>query len=366
MGPILLRDRSGHSQSLDPLSNQTRRWCACAWLLFADLEPYSRYCWQCDGRLIGVINKADGEMPSADELHTFRLLHPRVSVVFEEIHSPSLERYERLLSLPLSSKLAFLMALHPRLGAESPVRKLLEAEQPTQIARHIFSFLEFGGGLPLAAGHMYEVIRSVVLTHVQILQQWRASKKTEEHAKTISDSESGDGEDTTEKAPEDKNPSTSETTQEASKRRSKDESGSSPLWVFLRLPTDDIANTSRDGSVNTKLLKAVADLKKFPNGPRTGLVAKEQLLLTPYFPNHALLLLKYVAHRDASSSSSSKMTKKKVVSGLAPPSGSALPNERPPSSGSVPVPSFAPKFQISAEPAAAVAAASAPAAAAAA
>jgi len=331
-----------------------------------------------DGRLIGVFNEAEDERPSSEELRTFYKSHPGVSVVVEKIHSATLESYERLLSLPLSSKYAFLMALHERLGAKSPARTLLRAEQPTRIARHIFSFLDSGDAPDVRClvvchwppGTCIEDIRSVVLSHVHILQQWRASRKIDEQANTAADSESGDGEETAEKDAAEKSTGVTDTNLEGSKRRSKDEQESAPLWIFLRLPTDGLSSNSQDGCVNKKLLQAVANLKKLPSGPRTGLVAKEQLLLAPYFPNHALLLLKYFLHRDARSS---KTTKKSIPSppGLPFPSEGAPPDERPPSSGSVPVPSFAPKFAAPPEPpaipmAAAAAAAAATAAAAAA
>jgi len=58
-------------------------------------------------------------------------------------------------------------------------------------------------------------------------------------------------------------------------------------------------------------------------------MAKEQLLLTPYFPNHALVLLKYASHRDERHGAKISSTE-----------SSAPPQRQPPSYKTMPMPSF--------------------------
>lgn len=53
-----------------------------------------------------------------------------------------------------------------------------------------------------------------------------------------------------------------------------------------------------DADLNMKLMEVVDGMKHLEGGLRTGLLAKEQLLLTPHIPNRSLLLLKYASNRD--------------------------------------------------------------------
>jgi len=313
------------------------------------------------GRLIGVIDAHQEKRPTSEEFRKFFKYHPGVHVVTEDVQQASLERYERLLSLPLSSKYAFLMALHPRLGAESPAGKLSEAEDSKAIMRRIFSFVEGGDALAIKClvvchwppNTRVDVIRSVVLSHIDILQRWRASKKTEPGAKLELEKDCSDDEDAKDTDIADRTTSEPDAANAGSRKKdskskdSKGEQDSVPLWVFVDLPTHHVIINNPNPNMNHKLLEVVDDLKRLASGLRTGLLAKEQLLLTPYFPNHALLLLKYVAHRDACGGVPSKK-KMAAPPGLASGSAADSPSgpQRPPGIGALPMPSFATKFGV--------------------
>merc|ERR1712060_485238 len=112
--------------------------------------------------------------------------HPGASIIIDEIQVASFERYERLLSLPKASKYAFLGALHPRLGARSPARKLSEAREPSTLVKHIFDFLVCNDAANIqclvvrrgSPDAQIEVIRETVLSHIDMLQQWKATMET--------------------------------------------------------------------------------------------------------------------------------------------------------------------------------------------
>jgi len=277
------------------------------------------------GRLIGVIDVNQTKKPTSEELRKFFKYHPGVQVITEDVQQASFDRYERLLTLPTTSKIAFLMGLHPRLGAESPIAKLSEAENTSDLIKRIFSFVDAGDAPAIKClvvchwppSTRVDAIRSLVLSHIDILQRWRASKKTEDSAAgnaqaTTSVMEDESGEETKDTDIAEKTTSEPEGgggtgSRKASKtKETKSEQDSVPLWVFVDLPTDHVIINNPNPSMSQKLLEVVDDLKRLASGLRTGLLAKEQLLLTPYFPNHALLLLKYVAHRDAYGSAPSK------------------------------------------------------------
>lgn len=332
-----------------------------------------------EGRLIGIIDKTYGQRPSSEELRKFFKHHPRVSIVIEDVQTATRERYECFLGLPTSSSYAFLMGLHDRLGANSPVRRLKEADDTQAICKRIFSFLHSGEVPDIRClvvfhcppGTRVDVIRSIVLSHINMLQRWRATQKSEDKAdekvangnpqaaKAV-DSDSADGEDDAEKTT-----SATDTHHDSSgKKRSKDEQ-----WVFLDLPIDNLVINNANVNV---LVEVAEDMKRLKSGLSTGLSAKEQLLLTPFFPNHALLLLKYVAHRDAcskkavsrnvacppgftaldsahaASSASASASGMAPVSALATCSAPAAPGEEdhPPSANAMPVPSFGGKFKM--------------------
>jgi len=89
--------------------------------------------------------------------------------------------------------------------------------------------------------------------------------------------------------------------------------------VLLGLPINHIVTSSENPDTRKTLTEVVEVTKRLNNGSRTGLHAKEQLLLAPHFQNYALLLLKYVASRDESSPSCTKVkaTTKKATSSTA-------------------------------------------------
>merc|ERR1719195_1100655 len=92
-----------------------------------------------------------------------------------------------MLSLPLSSKRALFMGLHPRVGADSPLRTLLQAEEPRKIFRRIFDFLECSDLASikcLVFCHCPQQIhaggiRDVMLRHMDILRHWRTTPNVE-------------------------------------------------------------------------------------------------------------------------------------------------------------------------------------------
>ncbi|CAE8693955.1 unnamed protein product [Polarella glacialis] len=252
------------------------------------------------GHLVNVIciNDPSQTVPSDSQLVSFHRRHPNVSVISADVQAATLEKYELLLSVPDSSKYAFLMATHPRLGATSPARLL--TEDAPKLCKHIFDFLECG--YPALAKCLVvchwpadtavDVVREVVLTHIDIIQRWRPSKNI---ALLEEEPDSAGGIDSTETERD----TDRDGDKHSSKRsKNKEETGSVPQWVFLDMPTDNIRAGSPDANLNTKLIEVVDDMKRLTSGLRTGLLAKEQLLLSPYFPSHALLLLKYAMHWD--------------------------------------------------------------------
>mmetsp|Transcript_64640 Transcript_64640/g.151924 ORF Transcript_64640/g.151924 Transcript_64640/m.151924 type:complete len:605 (+) Transcript_64640:84-1898(+) len=223
------------------------------------------------GRIIGVLSPDPAKRPNADTIRRFLKRHPTTTLIFEDPEEATLERYERLLSLPQDSRYAFLMALHPRLGEKSPAR-LLKEDAPKLCGR-IFDFLVCntpahikslvlwpctGGDSKQGRDEDAEVfdkvprqVQDIVMNHTDILQRWRRPKK-----------------------PGDKKPSEGENSDSHER-----------IWVFLDICTD----TSSGGNLDMELVNELAKI---------GLLAKEQLALTPWFPNRALLLLQYALHRD--------------------------------------------------------------------
>ncbi|CAE8599872.1 unnamed protein product [Polarella glacialis] len=252
------------------------------------------------GHIVNVIciNDPSQTVPGDSQLVSFHRRHPNVSVISADVQAATLEKYELLLSVPDSSKYAFLMATHPRLGATSPARLL--TEDAPKLCKHIFDFLECGYPAITKclvvchwpADTAVDVVREVVLTHIDILQRWRPSKNIsllEEEPDSAGGIDSTEAERDTDRDGD----------KHSSKRsKNKEEVGSVPQWVFLDIPTDNIRAGSPDANLHTKLIEVVDDMKRFTSGLRTGLLAKEQLLLSPYFPSHALLLLKYAMHLD--------------------------------------------------------------------
>eukprot|EP00931_Biecheleriopsis_adriatica_P038054 TRINITY_DN21825_c0_g1_i2.p1 TRINITY_DN21825_c0_g1~~TRINITY_DN21825_c0_g1_i2.p1 ORF type:complete len:705 (-),score=113.73 TRINITY_DN21825_c0_g1_i2:48-2138(-) len=309
------------------------------------------------GRLIGVLRK---DMACPQELiQAFTQKHPNTTVVTEDIQSATLERYERMLSLPTSSRYAFLMALHPRLGAKSPARLL--HENPRRLCRIIFDFLECTDAAlvrSLVVWHWPEnqsqsdsqalldheaqvgEAREIVLNHIDILHRWRKPR----------DSIAG--------IPR---PKVSET--DGSEQKEK-------MWVFLDMCLGSAQEGDRDDDVKRKEnrnengvtfeddekcvtqvqelsedektardLKTVQGMKWLANGHRTGLVAKEQLDLAPWWPNHSLLLLKYDRYKDEPRKRVAKANMSKSEEGSAAEPGEH-PVCQPPAACAMPVPAF--------------------------
>jgi len=325
------------------------------------------------GRLIGVISENHPDKPTQEQLAYFFKRHPRVSVIIEDVHNATLEKYELRLSLPLSSRHAFLMAMHPRLGAHSPARLLTADTQ--KLAEHIFSFLICVDAAKAKClvvcdwptDTKVETIREVVLTHIDILQRWRAPKVEKQGRGVVTFAEStGTGSAKDEEAEEDHDqdqevddedkegdgPGSSDVVKveqpegavREKNRSKKDESEAVLQWVLLDLPTDRIITETTTRDFNGKLTEVVENVKRLKSGARTGLLAKELLRLTPYFHNDVLLLMKYVAHHDQRARKYVK--KKSRQPALADEGGeevqieNILVQERPPSSSSMPLPSF--------------------------
>jgi len=295
------------------------------------------------GRVTGVINEQP-DNPSEAALVKFRRRYRCATVIVENIEKLSLERYELLLSLPKSSKYAFLMALHPRLGADSPANQLAAA--PKRVLRTIFDFLENGDLARVKclvvchwpAGASSDSIREIVLSHIDIFRQWRSPPQTDE-VQECSGPEGKDVPDAcaTKKSAEEEEgnvsgaaPVTSDPAQSKTKT-----SDSALQWVLMDVSAD-AADDAPPLNMSTKLTAVVASMKRLPSGTRTGLLAKELLLLAPYFPGHALLVLKYMTHDDSRLRASGRSH---AAHGLEGSDSSAAP-ARPPKTQSMPVPSF--------------------------
>lgn len=249
------------------------------------------------GRLIGVMIEGSAQHPSAEQIRKFRRAHRNTTIVSEDVQNATLERYERLLSIPQSSRYAFLMALHPRLGSESPAR-VLAGEDAPKICKRIFEFLQCSDPATvkcLVVCHWPEktrvdAVREVVLAHIDILQRWkppsnRLSKEDGDSGANEDGNESPEGEKKVRIVAE-------------SRMKTQEEVDSVPQWVFLDTPIDNMLPSNPDADLNMKLMEVVDGMKHLEGGLRTGLLAKEQLLLTPHIPNRSLLLLKYASNRD--------------------------------------------------------------------
>lgn len=327
------------------------------------------------GRLIGVISENHPERPTQEQLAQFFKRHPRVPVIIEDVHNATLEKYELRLSLPLSSRHAFLMAMHPRLGADSPARLL--AADTQKLVEHIFSFLicvDAAKVKCLVVCHWppetkVETVREVVLTHIDILQRWRAPRvekqgrgvvtfaentgmandntndddDEEQDQEQDQDDQEGDGTGDGMGSSDAQGMKTDQQDGVREKKRSKKDKAEAVLqWVLLDLPTDRIITEKTPHDFNSKLTEVVESIKRLKSGLRTGLLAKELLRLTPYFHNDVLLLMKYVAHHDQRTR---KCTRKKNLQPAVPDDEGeevegVLVGETPPSSSSMPMPSF--------------------------
>jgi len=244
------------------------------------------------GRLIGVMHDKQLQPCPPERISIFMKRHPNTTVITQDIQNATMEGYERLLSIPSACRYAFLMALHPRLGKDSPARVL--GPESKKLCRLIFDFLEcsdpayvkslivwhwpeikttYEGDIPLNHDEQVEEVRELVLNHIDIIHSWKRPKdgprdersdlETREEGRKSSKHETSEG--------------------EGSDQKQK-------MWVFLDMRTD-----TQEGNLD---MKTVNEMKWLNGGLRTGLIAKEQLALLPWFPNHALLVLKYTVHRD--------------------------------------------------------------------
>lgn len=281
------------------------------------------------GHLVGVIDYASSDRPSQEELSKFLRRHSCAQVILEDVKNATLDRYERLLSVSEACRFTFLMALHPRLGEHSPAKVLATLGADSQkVCDRIFSFLqcnEVAKTKCLVSCHCppeihADTIREVVLTHIDIIHQWRranfgkfdeSSKKRDDTAAEDSDkNEDDDGDgvgDSTQAEKEEKGDRSKEGDRSKAKKISKSDADNVPRWVLMGLATDHIVANSTDAESAVPKLSAVVDaMKRLKSGIRTGLLAKEQLLLTPYFANRFLLLLRYAARRDERGQKSAK------------------------------------------------------------
>ncbi|CAE7407594.1 flpA [Symbiodinium natans] len=200
------------------------------------------------GRVIGVCSRDPQKQPKPETVHRFLIRHPNTTLIFEDVEEATLERYERLLSLPDDSRYAFLMALHPRLGENSPAR-LLKEDGP-KLCKLIFDFLVCttpahikslvlwpwtGDGKDKDSGEDTQEfdkvprhVQEIVINHTDILQRWRRPRKSGE--KKHSEGENSDSHER--------------------------------IWVFLDIRTD----TSSGGNLDMKLVNELAKI---------GLLAKD-------------------------------------------------------------------------------------------
>jgi len=315
------------------------------------------------GRLIGVISRSHPQRPKPAEVNRFTKMHPRVSIINEDVQNASLDRYKRLLSLPEASKQAFLMALHPRLGKDSPVRKLGDlGEETSNVVKKIFDYLECSDAADMSClivchwpqDTRVDVMREVVLSHIDILQRLRGNKKAKQPRESGGEEEQDDdsdkgecdkGEGGADKGFSSHSEDDSGEAIDRKKRKSKSKKNDpAPQWILLDVPTDRIVTNNPAADINAKLTEVVNGMKKYRSGLRTGLFAKEQLMLMPHFPNHTLLVLKYTAQRD-------ECTRKLNRRNLPLPPGldtgnseadcsDARSQTRPPSASQMPMPAF--------------------------
>jgi len=165
------------------------------------------------------------------------------------------EEYDRILGLSSRCKYAFLMALHPRLGANSFARSLATGPlgvNPTKLVQLIFSFLEHRALARVtsiiicssSSGQNVVDTQKVALNHIEMVRRWKASSHEQGFPSVPT----------------------------------------SKIWVLMHLPV---------GSDTINVDKLVKGMKQEGDGNPTGLFPKELVGLKPFFDKCALLLLKY-------------------------------------------------------------------------
>eukprot|EP00928_Gymnodinium_smaydae_P070265 TRINITY_DN54147_c0_g1_i1.p1 TRINITY_DN54147_c0_g1~~TRINITY_DN54147_c0_g1_i1.p1 ORF type:complete len:751 (+),score=119.28 TRINITY_DN54147_c0_g1_i1:247-2253(+) len=328
------------------------------------------------GRLIGVLSRENKDRPPMSAIRKYFRRRPIVSLIEEDVQTASAEGYERLLGLPRSSKLAFLMCTHERLGAESPAR-MLATVPDGKLFRRIFEFIECDDATNVSClvfghwtqGTRVDMMREVVLSHVDIFQTLSSnarsatrtvcqpapsSKKDDEDDEEGKNNVSEDDNDEDDKDNENEGkknkagkgpPGTESDSKTGEKKAVKVDSSGSACWILLDLPSYTIGAGAISGAVKSKLTDVVNSMKKLSSGIRTGLSPKEHLILSPHFEDRTLLVMKYNSQKDERRR---KMTKKHFPSppGLADKTSDQSGDETTkqsvaaPSATSMPVPSF--------------------------
>merc|ERR1719428_2074911 len=92
-------------------------------------------------------------------------------------------------------------------------------------------------------------------------------------------------------------------------------------WVIMEMPADNIALSEDQPfkGIDDKFVRVVAELKTLPNGLKTGISPKEQLLLEPFWPRRAVLLLKYKGAKDQRLRGPSSSESKKALASSSSP-----------------------------------------------
>lgn len=257
------------------------------------------------GRVICIMDERFKMRPSQESLMNFMMKYTNSLIVTASENLVSLEYYQRLLGVPTSSKYAFAMSSHQRLGANSFARLLFQSTNLLPLVQRIFSFLECSDGANVSCfvacnwplGTHVDTVRDVVCAHTHMFQKWKNAK----------------------------NPGLG----------SQDSTKPGHQWILLDLPRYDISTRRQAQSEEEQAENVLNELKKFPNDRRTGLTVKEQIFLCPYHRNRTLLVLK------AAHSMLGNQQHGERLPGM-PPGLSNIPP--PPDVSSIPTPSFRAKM----------------------
>eukprot|EP00933_Yihiella_yeosuensis_P049310 TRINITY_DN4608_c0_g1_i1.p1 TRINITY_DN4608_c0_g1~~TRINITY_DN4608_c0_g1_i1.p1 ORF type:complete len:688 (-),score=148.57 TRINITY_DN4608_c0_g1_i1:177-2240(-) len=280
-------------------------------------------------KLIAVMIKDAPDCPSEAQIDRFHRRHSNTVVVAADVQSATLEDYERLLSIPVSSQYAFLMALHSRLGAESPAR-VLAGENASKLCKHIFSFLK-SEDLALTNSLIVncwpkdtkaEDTRELVLRHTEIVSKWKNSQAKPTVAPTT---DGDDGEKVKEKKEKDGSDSDKDSEAKEDKENAKWQADKRLLrHILINLPLNHMISDTQTEDRSEKVTEVAEAMKYLENGERTGMTVKERLMLKPYAPDNALLLLKCQSNREGRPRSKKDKVKDEAAPGQ---TGGAAPSE---------------------------------------